>query len=187
MTKIETKIHGAYLFCPKIITDDRGYFFEGWTEDSFIKAQIKESFVQDNASFSKKDTLRGLHYQSGEFAQGKYVWVAKGTVFDVFVDLRKTSPTFGVWDGYILDDISHNRLWIPPGCAHGFLVYSESATFQYKCTKPYNKNSERSLLWNDQTLNIKWNEMSAKHNEKTFLISDKDKNASTFEQCEKFN
>ena len=186
MTILKTKIDGAYLFRPKIITDDRGYFYESWTEKAFEKADINVSFVQDNTSFSKRDTLRGLHYQAGEYAQGKYVWVTEGTVYDVFVDLRKNSPTYGQWDGYFLYGNSHDRLWVPPGCAHGFLVYSETAMFHYKCTKPYNKQSERGLLWNDSQLNIKWPYWPHEDGVSEPLLSEKDRNASTFEECEKY-
>lgn len=185
MIKHNTKIHGAYLFRPKILTDDRGYFYEGWTDKSFKESGIDVSFVQENTSYSKKDTLRGLHYQVGEHAQGKYVWVTHGTVYDVFVDLRKNSPTYGQWDGYFLYNTSHDRLWIPAGCAHGFLVYSDDALFHYKCTKPYNKESERVLIWDDPTINIKWPYWY--RGEENFpLLSNKDMNGLSFEECEKY-
>jgi dTDP-4-dehydrorhamnose 3,5-epimerase len=186
MKIIETKIKGAFLLRPKILNDDRGYFFEGWTEKAFNEIGENVNFVQSNTSYSKQNTLRGLHYQAGEHAQGKLVWVTAGTVFDVFVDLRKNSPTYGEWDGYFLYGDSHDRLWIPSGCAHGFLVYSKDAMFHYNCTKPYNKDSGRSLLWKDPTLKIKWSYWLTDDNSQEPILSEKDKMAKTFEDCEKY-
>jgi dTDP-4-dehydrorhamnose 3,5-epimerase len=155
MKKLETKIHGAYRLQPRVFGDDRGFFLESWNEKKFAEIGISENFVQDNHSRSQKNVLRGLHYQI-ENPQGKLVWVTQGSVFDVFVDLRKDSPTFGVWDGHILSAENKERLWIPPGLAHGFLVLSDMADFQYKCTEYYSPSNERTLLWNDLELGIEW-------------------------------
>ena len=121
-----------------------------------MKLYINPSFLKHHISRSARNVLRGLHYQAGNAAQGKLVWVNSGTVFDVLVDLRKSSPTFGVWDGYMLTSEAHERLWVPPGCAHGFLVVSEVADFHYKVSAPYAPSTERALLWNDPTLAIDW-------------------------------
>lgn len=180
--RFDTNIHGAYLVRPKVFGDDRGYFFEGWNENTFKKIGIDCKFVQDNFSRSSKHVLRGLHYQVGDSAQGKLVGVTSGEVFDVFVDLREKSPTFGKWDGYLLSTHQCDRLWIPAGCAHGFFVISESADFNYKCTKYYDTKSERTLMWNDPTIGILWpmpkNVIPS--------LSKKDEEGLSFENCEKY-
>lgn len=183
MEKIATKIHGAYLLKPKVFGDARGFFLESWNRETFRTLGIDADFVQDNHSRSAKHVLRGLHYQAGDAAQGKIVWVTSGTVFDVLVDLRKSSPTFGVWDGYMLTSDAHERLWVPPGCAHGFLVVSEMADFHYKVSAPYAPLAERSLLWNDRELGIAW-PMEAGI---VPLVSPKDALASSFAECEKYD
>ena len=155
MERIATKIEGAYRLLPKVFGDQRGFFLESWNRKTFTEIGIAEEFVQDNHSRSQRNVLRGLHYQM-EKPQGKLVWVTQGVVFDVFVDLRKDSPTFGAWDGHILSEENKERLWIPPGLAHGFLVLSDSADFQYKCTEYYTPSQERSLLWNDPVIGIVW-------------------------------
>lgn len=183
MQLFKTKIEGAYLLRPKVFGDSRGFFFESWNQETFSELGINCNFVQDNCSRSSRYVLRGLHYQVGESAQGKLVGVMSGEVFDVFVDLRKNSPTYGQWDGYLLSTYQHDRLWIPPGCAHGFLVVSEKADFVYKCTNYYDPKSDRSLIWNDPTIDIKWplpkNVIPA--------LSNKDAQALTFDQCEKYD
>jgi dTDP-4-dehydrorhamnose 3,5-epimerase len=155
MQLLPTKIEGAYRLVPKVFGDARGFFLESWNGKTFADLGIDVNFVQDNHSRSQKNVLRGLHYQIDN-PQGKLVWVTQGSVFDVFVDLRKDSPTFGQWDGQILSEENKERLWIPPGLAHGFLVLSDTADFQYKCTEYYTPAKERTLLWNDPSIGIDW-------------------------------
>jgi dTDP-4-dehydrorhamnose 3,5-epimerase len=155
MERIATKVDGAYRLIPKVFGDNRGFFLESWNRQTFAGIGIDEEFVQDNHSRSQRNVLRGLHYQI-ENPQGKLVWVTQGAVFDVFVDLRKNSPTFGKWDGHILSAENKERLWVPPGLAHGFLVLSDTADFQYKCTEYYTPARERTLLWNDPRIGIDW-------------------------------
>jgi dTDP-4-dehydrorhamnose 3,5-epimerase len=155
MERIATKVEGAYRLIPKVFGDNRGFFLESWNRQTFTGIGIDEEFVQDNHSCSQRNVLRGLHYQI-ENPQGKLVWVTQGEVFDVFVDLRKNSPTFGKWDGHILSAENKERLWVPPGLAHGFLVLSDTADFQYKCTEYYTPAKERTLLWNDPEVGIDW-------------------------------
>jgi len=150
--------------------------------ESFRDLGLNLDFVQDNHSRSSKGVLRGLHYQIGEAAQGKLVWVTSGTVFDVIVDLRQSSSTFGAWDGYVLSTETHDRLYVPPGCAHGFLVLSETCDFFYKVTTPYNSPAERALRWNDPDIGIDWPiEIGLEP-----ILSDKDKAASSFKDCAKY-
>jgi dTDP-4-dehydrorhamnose 3,5-epimerase len=129
MLKLLTTVDGAFLLKPKLFGDERGFFLESWNKKTYKDLGIDFDFVQDNHSRSSKNILRGLHYQVGESAQGKLVWVTSGIVYDVFVDLRKHSPTYGMWDGYRLDSETHCRLWIPPGCAHGFLAMTDRVDF----------------------------------------------------------
>jgi dTDP-4-dehydrorhamnose 3,5-epimerase len=183
MKRIPTKIHGAWLLKPKVFGDSRGFFLESWNRETFRGLDLDLDFVQDNHSRSSKNVLRGLHYQSGETAQGKLVWVTSGTVFDVLVDLRKSSPTFGVWDGYVLNTETHDRLYVPPGCAHGFLVMSDVADFHYKATMPYAPATERDLRWNDPDLAIDWPiEIGLQP-----VVSVKDAEAASFADCEKYD
>ncbi len=140
---------------PKIFRDDRGHFLENYHRTRFAEAGISAEFVQDNQSFSRRDTLRGLHYQCPN-GQGKLVGVAFGTVFDVAVDVRRHAPTFGVWTGMEISAENHRMLWIPPGFAHGFCVLSETAVFAYKCTDFYAPESEHTVLWNDPDIGIDW-------------------------------
>ena len=183
MQKFSTKIHDALLLKPKVLGDARGFFLESWNRNTFCDLGIDADFVQDNHSRSARHVLRGLHYQAGAAAQGKLVWVTSGTVFDVLVDLRKSSPTYGVWDGYMLTAEVHERLWVPPGCAHGFLVVSEIADFHYKVSAPYSPTNERSLRWDDPTLSITWPIESGI----SPLVSPKDAIAASFEDCEKYD
>jgi dTDP-4-dehydrorhamnose 3,5-epimerase len=183
MTKHPTKIHDAWLLKPKVFGDTRGFFLEAWNRDTFRDLGLAVDFVQDNHSRSSKHVLRGLHYQIGAAAQGKLVWVTSGTVFDVIVDLRHNSPTFGAWDGYVLRTETHDRLYVPPGCAHGFLVLSEVCDFFYKVTKPYSPQAERVLRWNDPDLAIDWPiEIGLEP-----IVSSKDAAAATFADCEKYD
>lgn len=151
----ETRIPDVKLIEPKVFGDERGFFMETWNERAFREAGIGADFVQDNHSRSVKNTLRGLHYQIKQ-AQGKLVRVTRGEVFDVAVDLRANSPTFGQWVGEYLSEDNKRMLWVPPGFAHGFLVTSETADFQYKCTDFYAPEYERSIHWADKTIAIEW-------------------------------
>jgi len=148
-------IPDVVLLRPKVFGDHRGFFLESWNRKSFADAGLDLDFVQDNHSRSARHTLRGLHYQMQQ-TQGKLVRVTSGAVFDVAVDLRRSSPTFGRWVGAELSEANNQLLWVPPGFAHGFLVLSESADFQYKCTDYYSPAHERTLLWNDPALGIEW-------------------------------
>lgn len=148
-------IPDVILVRPKVFADARGHFFETWQERAFAAAGIDLRFVQDNENLSKQHVLRGLHYQLAR-PQGKLVRVVTGAVFDVAVDLRRSSPTFGRWVGVTLSDDDHRALWVPPGFAHGFLVLSQSAHFLYKCTDFYAPEDERAIRWDDANLGIKW-------------------------------
>lgn len=151
-----TPIDGVLVLEPKVFGDARGFFFESFNARDFAQATgLHETFVQDNHSKSSKGVLRGLHYQT-QHAQGKLVRVTQGAVFDVAVDIRKGSPTFGKWFGLELSVENNKQLWIPAGLAHGFLVTTESAEFLYKTTDYYHPEFERSLLWNDPAIGIEW-------------------------------
>lgn len=156
MPFIQTKIDGVVIFEPKVFKDDRGYFFESYNEKLFSANDITAKFIQDNQSYSKYGTIRGLHYQKGEFSQAKLVRVIKGEVLDVAVDLRLNSSTFGEYVGVKLTADNHNQLYIPRGFAHGFSVLSEDAIFSYKCDNYYNKESEGGIIFNDKELSIDW-------------------------------
>lgn len=155
MRIIETEISEVKIIEPRVFGDNRGFFFETWNEQTFANANLNIRFVQDNHSRSSRGTLRGLHYQLIH-SQGKLVRVTSGSVFDVAVDVRKSSPTFGHSVSVELSAENHRMLWIPPGFAHGFLVLSEFADFVYKCTELYRPEYERSLLWSDPQLTIAW-------------------------------
>lgn len=157
MKTVETAIPDVLIFEPKVFGDDRGFFFESFSQRRFEEAiGRKVEFVQDNHSKSKKGVLRGLHYQLAPYAQGKLVRAIAGEVFDVAVDVRKSSPTFGTWVGVHLSAENKRQLWIPEGFAHGFVVLSDSAEFAYKATNYYNPQFESSIIWNDPELNIAW-------------------------------
>lgn len=155
MEVIVTAIPDLLLFKPKVFGDERGFFLETFRENWFRERNINVNFVQDNHSSSSKGVLRGLHYQINQ-PQGKLVRVTAGEVYDVAVDLRESSPTFGKAVGVYLSADNKNIFWIPPGFAHGFLVLSERAEFNYKCTEYYAPEHERALLWNDPELDINW-------------------------------
>jgi dTDP-4-dehydrorhamnose 3,5-epimerase len=140
---------------PRVFGDDRGFFYESWNARTFADAGIDATFVQDNHSRSRREVLRGLHYQI-EHAQGKLVRVIDGEVYDVVVDLRRSSPNFGRWFGVVLSAANKTMLWVPPGFAHGFLTLSESADFLYKTTDFWFAEHERTLLWNDPALGVEW-------------------------------
>jgi len=172
----QTKIPDVKLIEPKLFGDERGFFMETWNEKAFRDAGIDATFVQDNHSRSVKNTLRGLHYQIRQ-PQGKLVRVTRGKVFDVAVDLRTNSPTFGQWVGEYLSEENNRMLWVPPGFAHGFLVTSETADFQYKCTDFYAPEYERSIIWNDPEIAIDWPVLG----DVGPILSDKDGKAFKFE------
>lgn len=156
MRAIPTAIPDVLIIEPKVFGDARGFFFESYNERAFAQATgLKVNFVQDNHSRSAKGVLRGLHYQLKQ-AQGKLVRVVRGSVYDVAVDLRKSSPTFGRSVGVELSESNHRQLWVPPGFAHGFLVTSDSADFLYKTTEYYAPEHERCIIWNDPALGIDW-------------------------------
>lgn len=150
-----TDIPGVLIIEPKIYGDDRGFFYESFQVKRYTEFGIALPFVQDNVSRSSKNVLRGLHHQK-EHSQGKLVYVLRGAVFDVVVDIRKNSPTFGQWTSIILDDIDHRQIYIPPGLAHGFCVLSETTDFIYKCTDYYFPGSEVTIRWDDPDINIDW-------------------------------
>ena len=155
MEVVKTPIEGVLLIKPQVFGDERGYFVETWQKERYEAAGINLTFVQDNHSKSTKGILRGLHFQK-QHPQGKLVMVSLGEVFDVAVDIRKGSPTFGKWFGAILNQENQNQLWIPPGMAHGFVVLSDVAHFHYKCTDFYHPGDEGSIRWNDPTIAIDW-------------------------------
>jgi dTDP-4-dehydrorhamnose 3,5-epimerase len=156
MKVTRTEIQDVVIIEPKVFGDARGFFLESWNEKAFREATgVQLPFVQDNHSRSAKGVLRGLHYQLQQ-PQGKLVRVVRGAVFDVAVDIRRSSPTFGKWVGTELTEDNHRQFWVPPGFAHGFLVLSGSADFLYKTTDYYAPAHERSLLWSDPTVGIRW-------------------------------
>ena len=181
MKFIPTAIPDVILIEPKVFGDHRGFFMETWQRQQFAENGIDYDFVQDNHSKSSHGILRGLHYQM-EQTQGKLVRVVEGSVFDVAVDMRKSSATFGQWVGYELSAENHRMLWVPPGFAHGFYVKSETAEFVYKCTDYYAPEHEESLLWNDPALSIEWNLVEGK----SPILSDKDANAPVLSNAKTF-
>jgi len=155
MNFVETPLQDVYVLEPKVFGDERGFFQETWNEQVFRDAGFDLKFVQDNHSRSSQGILRGMHYQM-EQTQGKLVRVTSGEVFDVAVDMRRSSPSFGQWFGIVLSAANHKMLWVPPGFAHGFYVMSDHADFLYKCTDFYHPASEQSLAWDDATVGIEW-------------------------------
>jgi dTDP-4-dehydrorhamnose 3,5-epimerase len=156
MNVIKTKLHDCVIIEPKVFGDERGFFLETFQTERYAElAGITLPFVQDNHSRSSKAVLRGLHYQKTK-PQGKLVRVVSGEVYDVAVDIRQSSPTFGQWEGVILSEENKRQFWVPPGFAHGFLVLSDTADFEYKCTDYYDSSDEGSVLWNDPDLDIPW-------------------------------
>lgn len=182
MKIIETSIPDVKILEPNVFGDDRGFFFESFNLNVFRdKAQINDHFVQDNHSRSPKHVLRGLHYQI-QNPQGKLVRVVAGEVYDVAVDIRKNSSTFGKWVGVVLSDANKRMLWVPKGFAHGFLVISDYADFLYKTSDFYNPSAERSITWNDPDLAIDW-----PLNGHSPILSGKDQKGSLFKNAEVFN
>lgn len=155
MKLVATGIAGVTIIEPRVFGDARGFFFESWNEKTFSEAGLAMKFVQDNHSLSSQGILRGLHYQMRQ-TQGKLVRVVAGEVFDVAVDMRSSSPTFGKWVGVTLSSENKRMLWVPPGFAHGFYVTSDHAEFLYKCTDFYDPASERTLAWDDPQIGIQW-------------------------------
>lgn len=174
----EASIKDVFLIEPKVFKDDRGYFFESFKQNVFQQRGLNVDFIQDNISKSKKGTIRGLHYQVGEFQQGKLCQVVYGKVLDVAVDIRFGSPTFGKYAASVLSEEHHEMIWIPPGFAHGFSVLSDEAIFHYKCTNYYSKEHERAIRFNDKDLNIDWNVTKP-------LVSPKDLEAPQFKDIGK--
>lgn len=177
MNVIETKLPGVVIIEPKVFGDSRGFFKETWNAGRFAEAGLDLNFVQDNVSFSQKGVLRGLHYQNPN-PQGKLVQVLVGQVYDVAVDIRPDSETFGQYIGEVLSAKNHRQLYIPPGFAHGFCVISDTALFAYKCTDIYNADAEGGVIWNDPDIAIDWPI-------KNPSLSDKDKQYTSLNQIPK--
>lgn len=174
---IKTKIKDLYIIEPKVFGDERGYFMESYNRKDFEEAGLNMVFVQDNESKSKKGVLRGMHFQT-KHTQGKLVRVTSGEVYDVAVDLRKDSPTFGQWEGVLLSAENKRQFYVPEGFAHGFLVLSDEAVFNYKCTDYYAPEYDSGLLWNDEDVNIDW----PLENIDEVILSEKDKKQYTFKE-----
>jgi dTDP-4-dehydrorhamnose 3,5-epimerase len=181
MKCIQTVIPEVMIIEPRIFGDKRGFFMETWQRRTFANFGIDYDFVQDNHSRSSKGILRGLHYQI-KHPQGKLVRVIRGEVFDVAVDIRRHSPTFGKWEGVFLSEENRRMLWIPPGFAHGFYVTSDAAEFVYNCTDFYAPEYERSIIWNDPDIGITW---PLEGNEP--VLSDKDRDGKPFAEAEVFS
>ena len=176
---IETKIPDLYIIEPNVFGDNRGYFMESYSKKDFEKAGLTMNFVQDNESRSSKGVLRGLHFQT-KHTQGKLVRCTEGEVWDVAVDLRNGSPTYGQWEGVHLSAENKRQFYVPEGFAHGFLVLSEEAVFNYKCTNIYSPEYDSGLLWNDKDVNIQW----PLENIEEILLSEKDKNQKTLKELD---
>jgi len=177
MELIKTEFDGLWIIQPKIFHDSRGYFFESYNQLQFDKKFSPLVFLQDNQSQSKKNVIRGLHFQNPPFAQVKLVRVTQGAVLDVVVDLRKNSKTYGKHFKIILSSKDNTMLWIPEGFAHGFVALEDDSMFLYKCSNLYNKESERCILWNDPTLKIDWETPEP-------VISEKDRQGALFKSID---
>jgi len=164
---VETSLEGVIVIEPKVFVDERGFFLETFRENELYNVGITENFVQHNHSHSSKNVLRGIHYQLTN-PQGKLVRVASGSVFDVVVDVRKGSPTFGKWYGMVLDDKDMKMLYVPPGYGHAYIVLSDKTDFIYMCTEYYHPESEQGVLWNDPDIGIEWPSSNV-------ILSEKDK------------
>ena len=176
---IETKIKDLYIIEPKVFGDNRGYFMESYNRKDFVDAGLDMVFVQDNESKSKKGVLRGLHFQT-KHTQGKLVRVTQGEVYDVAVDLRKDSPTYGKWEGVLLSAENKRQFYIPEGFAHGFLVLSDEAVFNYKCTDFYAPEYDGGLLWTDPDVGIEWPLDKIEE----IVLSEKDKKQPTLKELD---
>ena len=181
MNKTEIGIDGLFVIEPKVFGDNRGWFMESWSKKKFEEVGINCEFVQDNHSFSgKKGTLRGLHFQKGEYSQAKLVRVLRGMVYDVAVDLRKDSPTFLNWFGVELSEENKKELFVPRGFAHGFLTLTDNVEFAYKADNYYNKESEGAIRFDDEKIGVYWKLADLGVGE--VIVSDKDKTAPKFEE-----
>ena len=176
---IETKIKDLYIIEPKVFGDERGYFMETYSQKAFEEAGLTMKFVQDNESKSKKGVLRGLHFQT-KHTQGKLVRVTQGEVWDVAVDLRKGSPTFGQWEGVHLSSENKRQFYVPEGFSHGFVVLSDEAVFNYKCTDFYAPEYDSGLLWNDKDVNVEWPLEGIEE----IILSEKDKKQKTLKELD---
>ena len=181
MEFVETSLPGTVRIIPTVHQDERGYFMETWQAERCRGAGIDADFVQDNVSQSSKGTLRGLHYQLNQ-SQGKLLRVASGEVFDVAVDLRKSSPQYGQSVGEVLSAENKHQLWVPPGFGHGFLVLSETAEFEYKCTDYYAPDFERAIRWDDPDIGIQWPLVNCEQP----ILSSKDAAAPLLKDAEKY-
>ena len=181
MEIVQTSIPDVLVIYPKVFKDSRGFFLETYQKERYANIGINYNFVQDNHSASRQGTLRGLHYQIRQ-TQGKLVQVLRGKIFDVAVDLRKGSKTFGQYASAILSSEEKNQIWIPPGFAHGFYVLSETAEISYKASDFYAPEWERTLLWNDPSINVEWPLVDGVD----LVISEKDKNGNILAECEVF-
>jgi len=179
MKIIQTPLSGLLVIEPNVFEDSRGYFFETFQQQRYLEAGMETRFIQDNESKSVKGVVRGLHYQLQPYAQAKLVRVVQGVVYDVAVDLRKGSPTFGQWFGLELNESNKIQMFVPKGFAHGFSVLSETAVFSYKCDEPYKKEAERAINAFDPKLAIDWQLKESEWN-----VSEKDKLAPLFDQAE---
>lgn len=180
MRFITAPLSGVYIIEPEIHKDDRGYFFESYHRQKFVDAGISDDFVQDNQSLSSRGTIRGLHFQKEPHGQSKLVRVLNGSVYDVVVDIRPESETFGRWFGINLTAEKNNMMYIPVGFAHGFCVTSETAIFAYKCGELYNQEAETGIRYNDPDFNISW-----PVNKSEIVVSDKDLKLPTFRELKK--
>ncbi|MDX9930989.1 MAG: dTDP-4-dehydrorhamnose 3,5-epimerase [Bacteroidales bacterium] len=173
MEVLRFECDGLILIKPKVYADDRGHFLETYHWQKYRELGINSDFVQDNESLSHRLVLRGLHFQSPPFAQGKLIRVLCGSIYDVAVDVRRDSPTFGKWQSVVLSAENKHQFWIPEGFAHGFLALEDNTVINYKCTANYHASAERTLLWNDTDLNIGWPETP-------LIVSSKDKAGEIF-------
>ena len=182
MRVINTELNDVKIIEPTLFGDKRGFFLETWNQKSYDDAGIEVRFVQDNHSRSSKGVLRGLHYQIKN-PQGKLVRVSQGVVFDVAVDMRKSSKQFGQWTGVLLSEENNRQLWVPEGFAHGFFVLSDTVDFQYKCTNYYSPEHERTLMWNDASVGIKWPDIE----NMSVTLSEKDLNGLPLDHCDTYS
>jgi dTDP-4-dehydrorhamnose 3,5-epimerase len=169
MRVLPTRLDGPVLLAPRVFGDERGFFLESWRVDDWAHEGVATEFVQDNHSRSRRGTLRGIHFQTSP-GQGKLVRCARGEIFDVVVDLRRGSPTFGQWEGFTLDDAEHRQLWVPVGFGHGFCVVSETADVVYKCTSLYDPAAEAGIRYDDPRVGIEWPDVEP-------LLSERDRSA----------